>query len=114
MEQERSPSGPAADEYEAQEREGLRLAQSTPLSTSGRMAAELQQARFLPVQFESKLLEPRSHRVPEAPRIGFVLEANNDVIGISHDYHVAAGLSPSPLLGPEVEDVVQVDVGKQR
>jgi hypothetical protein len=43
-----------------------------------------------------------------------VLEADNDVIGIAHDDHVAVGLPPSPLPDPEVEDVVPLDVGVQR
>jgi hypothetical protein len=46
--------------------------------------------------------------------VGFVLEANDEVVGIPHDDHVARGLAPSPAFGPEVEDVMQVDVGKQR
>ena len=79
-----------------------------------RIAAELQQAGLLPMKLERELLEPLSHRVPEAPRIGFVLEADDDIVGIAHDDDVAGGFSPSPLLGPEIEDVVQVDVGEQR
>jgi hypothetical protein len=34
--------------------------------------------------------------------------------GIAHEDHVARGLALSPAHGPEVERVVQVDVGKQR
>ena len=36
------------------------------------------------------------------------------VVGVAHDDHIARRLTPSPALGPEVEDVVQVDVGEQR
>jgi hypothetical protein len=42
-----------------------------------------------------------------------VLEADDKVIGISHDDHIARELAPS-VHGPKVEGVVQVDVGKQR
>ena len=35
------------------------------------------------MKFELELLEPRSHRVPEAPRVGLVLEAGHDVIGVA-------------------------------
>jgi hypothetical protein len=38
---------------------------------------------LFPVKLERELLEPRSHRVPEAPRVGFVLEAGNNVVGIA-------------------------------
>jgi len=40
---------------ESQEREGLGLAQSAPLSAFSRIAVRLQRARFLPAQFEPKL-----------------------------------------------------------
>ncbi len=46
--------------------------------------------------------------------IGLVLEADHDVIGVAQDDHVAGRLPPSPAVGPQVEDVMQVDVGKQR
>ncbi len=114
VEQECATSGPTADEDETQEHERLRFAQTAPRAALSRVAAKLQQARLLPVRFEPKLLEPRSHRVPEAPCIGFVLKADNDVVGIAHDNHVARCLPPSPLLGPQVEDIVQVHVRKQR
>src|SRR5208283_1816871 len=45
---------------------------------------------------------------------GFVLEAQHHVVRITDDDHVAFGLSASPLLGPQVDRVVQVDVREQR
>jgi hypothetical protein len=65
------------------------------------------------MKLEPKLLEPLAHRVPEPPRVAFVLKAHDHIIGIAHDDDPAVGLSPSPLLGPEIENVVQVDVGEQ-
>src|SRR5271168_5119311 len=43
-----------------------------------------------------------------------MLEADDDIIGIAQDDHVALGLALSPALGPEIEGVVQVDVGQER
>ena len=43
-----------------------------------------------------------------------VLEARDVVVGEAHDDHVAVRVPPSPLVGPQVEHVVQVDVGEQR
>ena len=43
-----------------------------------------------------------------------VLEADDEVVGVAHDDHIAGGHAPSPARGPEVEGVVQVDVGEQR
>src|ERR1700692_1577307 len=48
------------------------------------------------------------------PGVRLVLEADDNVISIPHEDHVARGLVPSPALGPEVEHVMQVDVGEQR
>src|SRR5262249_16329613 len=50
----------------------------------------------------------------EASGLGLVLESDDEIVGIAHDDHVARGVTPSPALGPEIEDVVQVDVGKKR
>ena len=63
---------------------------------------------------ERELLEPRAHCIEEPVCIGLVLEAGYHVIGVAHDDHVAGGLVPSPAFGPEIEHVVQVDVGEQR
>ena len=41
-------------------------------------------------------------------------KSNDDIVGVSHDHHSARGLVPSPALGPQIEHVVQVDVGEQR
>jgi len=114
MEQERPPPGFAADEREPQECEGLRFAKPFPLAPYRSMAAECQQSGLLRMKLEPELLEPHSHRIPEALRIGLVLEAGHDIVGEPNEDYVAGGLSPPPLLGPQIEDVVQVDVGKQR
>jgi len=43
--------------------------------------------------------------------VGLVLEADDGIIRIAQDDHIACRLSLSPAIGPEVEGVVQVDVG---
>src|SRR5919202_6421051 len=47
---ESAAASPAADEREAQEAEGLRLAKAPPRPVRHRMAAELDQAGFFPVE----------------------------------------------------------------
>ena len=42
-----------------------------------------------------------------------MLEAGHQIIGVAHDDHVATGLLPSPAFGPQIENVVQVDVAKE-
>ena len=59
-------------------------------------------------------LKPRPHRIKEATSIALFLEADNQIIGVAHDDHVAGGLVPSPARGPQVETVVQVDIRQER
>jgi CheY-like chemotaxis protein len=104
----------AADEGEAQEVEGLRFAEPAPGASGRRMAAELEQAGLVRMERQRELLQPRTHRVSEAVSVRLVLEADDDIISIADDDHVACGLAPSPALRPEIEHVVQIDVGEQR
>jgi hypothetical protein len=114
LDQELAPSRLAADEGEAQEVEDLRLAEPASLAVFRREAPELDQPRLLRMQCQRILLQPVAQLVQEALGITFVLETHDEVVGISHDDHVTGGLVPSPALGPQIKDVVQVDVGKKR
>src|SRR5271166_6676443 len=114
LEEEVAPPGLAADEGEAQERERLRFAEPAPRSIRRRKAAELDQAGLVRMERQRKLIQPLTHRLQEASGVGLPLEARDQIVGIAHDYHVARGLAPPPALGPEIEDIVQVDIGKQR
>src|ERR1700747_3746541 len=109
-----SRSGLAADEGETQEVEGLRFAESAPLAAFRRKAPELDDPGLLGIQRQRKLLQPITHLVQEAPGIVLMLETDDEIVGIAHDDHITRGLAPSPACGPEVEGIVQVDVGKQR
>jgi hypothetical protein len=76
----------------------LKVRLSEPaLSTSFRReAAELDQAGFVRIERQRKLLEPLAHIVSEAPGVCLVLEADDNVVSIPHEYHVTLGLAPSP------------------
>src|SRR3954447_26092253 len=54
------------------------------------------------------------HLLQEAPGFVLMLEAHDDVVGIPDHDHVARGLTPSPACGPEVENVMEIDVREQR
>jgi hypothetical protein len=60
---------------------------------------------------QCKLPEPVIDRIKEATCVALVLEADNQIVGISHDDHIAPGLLPSPALSPEVEAAMQVNIG---
>ena len=70
-------------------------------------------AGLVRMERQRERLEPLTHRIEEATGVVLVLEAGHQIVGVAHDDHVASGLSPSPALGPEIEHVVQVDVGRE-
>jgi hypothetical protein len=37
-----------------------------------------------------------------------VLEANDRIVGIPHDDHIALGMALAPLLDPEIVDIMEV------
>ena len=75
---------------------------------------ELDQPRLLGVQLQAELREPCAKIGQEPLGVIPVLEAHHEVVGEAHDDHVTARVPTPPLVGPQVEDVVQVDVRKQR
>src|SRR5580704_2104106 len=114
LELEMPLAGFAADEREAQEVEGLRFSKPALSARDRCETAKLDQAGLHRMQRQSERCQARAHRVPEAPGVSFVLEADDDVIRIPQDDHVARGLAPSPALGPEVKHVMQVDEPRRR
>src|SRR5271167_1746827 len=103
-----------ADVREAEKVEGFRFPLSALLPILGRERSELQKTRFLGMQFQVELSHSFAKLCPEPFGIRFPLKANYDVVGKPHDDHVTASLFPTPRLGPQVEHVVQVNVGQQR
>ena len=63
---------------------------------------------------QRELLKSCPHRIEEATCVVLVLEADDQIVGVSHDDHLALGFTPSPAISPEIKAVVQVDVGKER
>jgi hypothetical protein len=106
--------GFAADQHKAQEFEGLRFTEPALFAVLRRMAAELDQAGLVRVQRQRELPQPFVHRVSKAASVALMLEAHDCVIGVPDHDHVARGLAPSPALGPEIENVVEIDVREQR
>src|ERR1700730_11670068 len=108
-----TPLGFIENEHEAQELEGFRFGTSAPLAVLRRKATELNQAGLLRMKRQRELPQPVAHRVPEAASVVLMLEAHDCVIGVSDHDHVARGLAPSPAFGPEIEDVMKINVREQ-
>jgi hypothetical protein len=73
---------------------------------------ELDPARLIRVKLQPKLLEPFPEILQETIQFGPVLEAKNAVVGVSDDDHVPVCILLAPHVRPEIEDIVQIDVGK--
>ena len=104
----------ATEVGEPEEVERLRLAETTSSACRDRTLAELDQPRLLRVQAEPEAGEPLLEIGKEPLRILPVLEADDLVIGITHDDHLAARMASPPPVGPEIVGVVEEDVGEQR
>ena len=110
---EPSVSRAVARMRETEEVERFWLSLATTLAVSSGEPPKLDQTRFVGVQFQTELAETISQVIVELFGIRTVFEAKHTVVGKSHDDHVTARMSPSPLVGPQIEHVVQVHVGKQ-
>ena len=77
------------------------------------MAAEADQPGFRRVQCQFELPHSFLQVVQESLCLMLVLEADNGVIRIADDDHVAGRLA-APAMGPKIERVVQVDVRQNR
>src|SRR5262249_28467455 len=88
----------AAVVCEPQEIERFRLSLAPVCSALGSVPAELDKAILEIVQ--------------ETIRIMPVLEANDCIVGIPHDDHIARSVALAPLLAPEIEEIMEIHVCK--
>jgi putative transposase len=110
------PSGPGrrTDVREAQEVERLRFPQTPRPSPFGGVPPELDQPRLVRVQLQPEPCEPAAKLVQEPFGVVSMLKAHDEVVRPARDDHLTVRVAASPPIGPQVEDIVQVDVGEQR
>ena len=94
------------------ERLGLTFSSSFPVELGKR--PELDPARLVGMQFQSKLPQTFPEVLQKAVGFRLRLEPEDRVIGIAHDDHVPPGVFLAPRVHPEVEDIVQIDIRQQR
>ena len=97
---------------ETEEVERFWLSLATPLAVFGGKPPKLDQACLVGVQFQAELVEAFPQLFVKLLGICSVFEAQHNVVGESHQDNVTARLSPSPLIGPQIERVVQVHIRK--
>ncbi len=66
------------------------------------------------MQFQRELSKPVPKFPQEPLSVRTALEPHNEVVGIPNEDDLSARMPPPPLLGPEVEDVMQEEVGQER
>jgi hypothetical protein len=99
---------------EAEEVKGLGLPLTTPLSVFSRKWAELQEAGLVGMQLQSELSQSFGEFLPALLGIRLMLESEHDIVGEADDNHVAVGSLLAPHPDPQVEHVVEINVGEQR
>ena len=98
---------------EAEEVERFRFTLTALVSAFSHIAAELDQARFLRVEFQSEFEKAVPEFSETAFRISLFLEPDDEVIRVTDDDHVARCPALAPVRNPEIENVVQEDIRQE-
>ncbi len=107
-------SGLGALVREAKKVESFRSAFAAPFTVFARIATELDQTRFPIVQLQAKLGETRAELFQTRRRLVTMLKADNEVIRIAHDNHIAVAAVGPPPRDPQVKHIVQEYVQEER
>src|SRR5580693_5088642 len=102
------------DMCEAQKIEGLGFPFPSPLPVALRESPKLDHPRFLRVQFQSELPHPLPQLLQECFRVLPMLKPQHGIIGVPDHDHAPARPLPPPLVHPQIEDIMQIDVRQQR
>src|SRR5262245_49543066 len=99
---------------QAEKVEGLRFPLATPLAPFMCPTPKLNEACLVRVQFEVKPVEACPQVAQKLLGIVFVLEADNEIVTVPHDTDIAPCVLATPLRSPEVKDIVEIEIRKQR
>ncbi len=105
-------TGGCTDVSKTEEIESLGLTQGSPFPACSSMTSELNEPCFLGVQAKAELAQPLL-QIPKKP-IGFpwVLKPHDEVISVSNYDDSASGIQCSPLMYPQIKDIMQVYIGE--
>ncbi len=110
QQQEAPVLGRRAVVREAQELERLRPAEAPLPALSDGKPSTADQARLLGIEPQPKLGQTLRQVSLEPLGVRAMLKPQHYVVGVPDDEHITAGVPPAPLLGPQIEDVMQVDI----
>src|ERR1700680_2166104 len=103
-----------ADMRKAQEVERLRFPFSTPLPLIDRIRTKLQKSRLLGMQLQVELLHAFREFRPKLIGIRLAVKSDHDVVRKTHHDDIAVRPLLTPCLDPQVEHVMEINVGQQR
>jgi hypothetical protein len=103
-----------ADVRESQKIERFGLPFSSLFPVLFGKSPELNPARFVWVQFQSKLSQPFPQFHQESICVSQILKTENIIVGVPDDNDIASRAFPAPDIHPQVEHVMQIDVREQR
>lgn len=84
------------------------------LASLARIASEAKDARLVRMQLQAEGLQALRERSAQGPCVPSVLEARHEVVGVAHDINLLPCVALPPLVDPEVDHVVQIDVRQKR
>jgi hypothetical protein len=87
---------------------------AAPSPSLDRKAAELDKARLIGVQLQAKLRQSLAKFHQELLGVRLVLKPSDDVVGVTHEDDISPSGSLTPVLSPQVEGVVEVDLAPNK
>jgi hypothetical protein len=103
-----------AEVSETQKIKRVRFALTPATPTGNGKTAELNQAGFIGMKRQTELHQADSKIRQEAFRITSMLEAQDEVVSVADDDHIAAGVTSPPSVCPQVQHVMEEHVSKKR
>src|SRR5260370_2070928 len=114
LDHEPAVSGLAAIVRKAQKVKGLRATLPGSCSARGGEPPELDQPGLALVHRQAELLQPVSQCCEELLPIRFLLTADRQVVRVSTDDDLPGCVMSTPVVYPQVDSIVEKDVGQDR
>jgi len=84
------------------------------LAQPGRVRPGLDQPGLAGVQFQAERREPSAQFLQEPLSVVLVLEPDDEVVREPRDHDIPARLRLPPVIDPQVQDIMQIYICKQR
>ena len=98
----------------SQKIESLGLSPAKTPTVPVRKATESDQAGLFRMKLQRESLKPLAQCLGEAFCLVRMLKADDEIVGPSNDDDITFRMALSPVLCPQIEHIVEIDVGEQR